>query len=174
MLGVNRLVNQKGEFPLDAKVSARVTGGTKRLLKKLKSKGHTESDVIEYGAKCLADEPILVDWEIGELQLKINILEAELYDLKARKQAKLNRLKIIAPKMIDEETMNNLMKASAKEYLEDIIQSRSKMGKVLSFSELDNHNAKSSIRATAREWGYDELLFLEEVLHQAVLSDKVV
>ena len=168
------MVNQKGEFPCDARISARVSGSTKRLLQKLKSKGHTEADVVEYAAKQLANEPILLDWEIGELDLRINVVESELYELKARKQAKLNRLKIIAPKMIDKDTMNNLMKESAREYLDSIIESRGKLGKTLSFSELDNHNAKNSIRATAREWGYDELAFLEEVLNQAVLSDKVV
>lgn len=168
------MVNQKGEFPLDSKVSARVKSSTKRLLKKLKTKGHTESDVIEYAAKQLANEPILLDWEIGELDLRINVVESELYELKARKQAKLNRLKIVAPKMIDQDTMNNLMKESAKEYLDSIIESREKLGEKLSFSDLDNHNAKNSIRATAREWGYDELAFLEEVLNQAVLSDRVV
>lgn len=168
------MVNQKGEFPLDAKVSARVKGSTKRLLKKLKTKGHTESDVIEYAAKQLANEPILLDWEIGELDLEINQVESRLYELKALKQSKLNRLKIVAPKMIDDDVLDNMLKESAKEYLEDIIQSRDKMGKTLSFSDLDNHNAKNSIRATASEWGYDELAFLEEVLNQAVLSDRVV
>lgn len=168
------MVNQKGEFPLDSKVSARVKSSTKRLLKKLKEKGHTESDVIEYAAQQLSKEPVLLDWEIGELDLQISKLESKLYELKALKQSKLNRLKIIAPKMIDEDVMNNMLRDSAKDYLGDIIHSREKMGTILSFSDLDNHNARNSIRATAREWGYDESAFVEEVLNQAILSDKVV
>lgn len=166
------MVNQKGEFPMDAKVSARVKSSTKRLLKKLKSRGHTESDVIEYAAKLLVEEPNLLDWEMGELDLQIAQLESELFELKSRRQAKLNRLKIIAPKMIDAETLNNLLIESAKEYSLDIVNSRDNFDLAL----LDNHTAKMSIMNTGEEWGYDPLKFYEEVKKQVenLLSDNNV
>lgn len=166
------MVNQKGEFPCDARISARVSGSTKRLLQKLKSKGHTEADVVEYAAKQLSKEPTLIDWEIGELDLEISALESKLYALKSKRQAKLNRLKIIAPKMIDEDTLRSLMLDSAKEYAMDIVSSRDDFNIGL----LDNHTAKSSIMSTGEEWGYDPVLFLEEVMVQVekLLSDKDV
>ena len=166
------MVNQKGEFPCDARISARVSGSTKRLLQKLKSKGHTEADVVEYAAKQLAKEPTLIDWEIGELDLEISALESKLYGLKSKRQAKLNRLKIIAPKMIDEDTLRGLMVDSAKEYASDIVNSRDNF----SMDVLDNHIAKASIMSTGEEWGYDPILFLEEVRVQVkkLLSDNDV
>lgn len=170
------MVNQKGEFPLDAKVSARVKSSTKRLLKKLKDRGHHESDVIEFAAMKLADEPLLLDWEIGELDQQIADCESVLFELKSRKQAKLNRLKIVAPKMIDDDVLNNLMVESAKEYA---ISIKEKMivayGKV-DLEKLDNPASVSGIRNDGKEWGYDPDMFLEEVKAQLkiVMSDTSV
>lgn len=152
-------MNMKGPFPRDARISARIRPETKRLIKKL---DHSEADIVEYAAKQLASEPILIEWEIGELDLKINELESELYDLKARRQAKLNRLKCIAPNMIDKDTLDNLLVDSAKNYAQSIFGSRDDF----SMDLLDNSLAKQSIMSMGKEWGYDELAFLEEVRKQ--------
>lgn len=159
------MVNKKGEFPRDAKVSARVKSSTKRLLKKLKDKGHHESDVIEYAAMKLADEPLLLDWEIGELDQEIADYESGLFELKSRRQAKLNRLKCIAPKMIDETTLSNMLVDSAKEYALSLVKGKDDFD----LSRLDNPVAKRSIMSTGKEWGYDELKFLDEVRNQVRL-----
>lgn len=159
------MVNQKGEFPMTARVSTRVPGSTKRLLKKLKQSGHSESDVIEYAAKQLSKEPVLLDWEIGEYDLQIAECEANLFELKAKRQAKLNRLKLIAPKMIDEDTMNNMLIESAKDYARTLVSSRDNF----SVDLLDNPTAKASVRSVGDEWGYDSGKFLVEVRKQVRL-----
>ena len=130
-----------------------------------KSKGHTESDVIEYGAMKLADEPLLLDWEIGELDEQIHYYESILFNLKSKKQAKLNRLKIVNPKMIDEDTLSNMLVDSAKDYALSLVKGQDNFD----MSRLENPVAKSSIMSTGKEWGYDELLFLEEVRKQVKL-----
>lgn len=154
------MVNQKGEFPLDAKISARVKSSTKRLLKKLKQSGHAESDVIEYAAKQLAEEPILLEWEIGELDYDIHNLESQLSDLKGKKQAKMNRLRCIAPKRIDEDVLQDMMIASAKDFAKDIFNSHGED----SLEMLEKR--KNAVRVTAKDWGYDPQKFLDEVRNQ--------
>ena len=155
----------KGEFPRDARVSARVTSSTKRLLKNLKDKGHHESDVIEYAAKQLAKEPTLLEWEIGEYDLQINECESVLSDLKAKRQAKLNRLKMIAPKLIDKETMQNMMKDYAHDYAVSLVNSPAGFSR----DRLDHHTARSSVRSAGEEVGYDGEEFLQEVIRQVDL-----
>lgn len=164
------MVNQKGQFPLDSKVSARVKGSTKRLLKKLKSRGHTESDVIEYGALKLAEEPLLLDWEIGELDLEIKSLKSKLFELENRKQAKLNRLKIIAPKLIDQDVLNNMLRESAHDFAQEIFDSHG--GDSLSMIE----KRRKSVRVAGEEFGYDPDDFLKEVRFQLenIMSDNDV
>ena len=164
------MVNQKGEFPLDEKISARVKGSTKRLLKKLRSKGHTEADVIEYGALKLAEEPLLLDWEIGELDLEIKHLKSVLFDLENKKQAKLNRLKCIAPKLIDQDILNNMMVESAKDFAQEIFDSHK--GNSLGMVE----KRRKSVRVAGEELGYEPDVFVDEVVCQLkiILSDNDV
>lgn len=170
------MVNQKGEFPRTERVSVRVTAKTKRLLETLKKKGHSEADVIDYAASQLAQEPILLEWEIGELKLKMIDNEKEGLELKALHQAKLNRLNQIAPKLIDEDTRNSMMVDSARDYVEDMIRRAKKMQFELSIEDFNNHETMKSIRSAGHEWGYDKEKFLDEVKKQAkiLLSDKNV
>ena len=164
------MVNQKGEFPLDAKVSARVKGSTKRLLKKLKEKGHHESDVIEYAAKQLATEPILLEWEIDELELQMISLEKQLLEIKELHKAKLLRLKEVAPKRLDKETLNNLMVGNAKEFVDDIIKRNERLGVELDIEELRNPKTISYIRKTARVLNYDPDEYSNEVFNQLAIQ----
>ena len=160
------MVNQKGEFPLDAKVSARVKGSTKRLLKKLKKRGHHESDVIEYAARQLSNEPLLLEWEIDELELQMISLEKELVELRALHKAKLLRLKEVAPKRLDKETLNNLMLDNAKEFVEDIIKRNERLGNDLNIDDLRNPKTLSHIREYAEDLNYDPDEFSKEVFNQ--------
>lgn len=160
------MVNQKGEFPLDAKVSARVKGSTKRLLKKLKKRGHHESDVIEYAARQLSNEPLLLEWEIDELELQMISLEKELVELRALHKAKLLRLKEVAPKRLDKETLNNLMLDNAKEFVEDIIKRNERLGNDLNIDDLCNPKTLSHIRKYAEDLNYDPDEFSKEVFNQ--------
>ena len=154
------MVNQKGEFPRDAKVSARVRSSTKRLLKQLKQKGHHESDVIEYAAKQLADEPILLEWEIGELDIQIADINKIQAELVARRQAKLNRLRCIAPKRIDEDTMRTMLLNAAKEIAKDIVDAHGDNSLVMI------EKRKNSIKVTAKDLGFPPFEFFDEVKKQ--------
>ena len=164
------MVNQKGEFPRDAKVSARVHGSTKRLLKKLREKGHHESDVIEYAAKQLASEPLLLEWEIDELELQMISLEKELVEIRALHKAKLLRLKEIAPKRLDKETLNNLMLDNAKEFAEDIIKRNERFNNDLNIDDLHNPKTISHIREYAENLDYDPDEFSKEVFNQLIIQ----
>lgn len=152
-------MNRKGEFTKDARISARVHPSTKRLIQKLK---HTEAEVVEYAAKQLASEPILLEWEIGEIDLEIAKLNSSLYELEARKQAKLNRLKCISPERLDEETLHNLLVDSARECALDIFTNH----EGCDVSILDNPNHARGVKAVGKEWGYSPNEFLGEVRNQ--------
>ena len=167
------MVNKKGEFPLDAKVSARVRSRTKRLLKKLREKGHHESDVIEYAAKQLASEPLLLEWEIDELELQMISLEKELVELRALHKVKLVRLKEVAPKRLDKETLNNLMLDNAKEFAEDIIKRNKRLDNNLNIDDLRNPKTISHMMEYAEDFNYDPDKFSKEVFNQLqiLLSD---
>lgn len=170
------MVNQKGEFPTDARISARVKGSTKRLLKRLKEKGHTEASVVEYAARLLAEEPVLLEWEIGEIDLKLAELDSEKYSLESEKQAKLNRLRMIAPKRLDEDTLYNMMKSHAKDYVVDSINRANRFGKSINAGDFKKSSAFSSMRSYGEDLGYDPSKFADEVVVQAeiLLSDNVV
>ncbi|MBQ6344983.1 MAG: hypothetical protein IJI96_02610 [Methanobrevibacter sp.] len=152
-------MNRKGEFTKDERISARVHPSTKRLIKKL---NHTEAEVVEYAAKQLANEPILLEWEIGEIEIKLAQLQSELYELEALKQAKLNRLKLISPERLDDETLANMLVDSAKECALDIFNNREDC----TMDIFDNHAACNGVRAVGKEWGYDPNKFLCEVKNQ--------
>lgn len=153
------MVNQKGEFTKDARISARVHPSTKRLIKKL---NHTEAEVVEYAAKQLASEPILLEWEIGEIDLKIANLKLEAQRLEAFKQAKVNRLKIISPERLDAETLQNLLVDSAKECALEIFKNHSGCDVTI----LDKKTHADGVRAVGKEWGYSPNNFLNEVRNQ--------
>lgn len=152
-------MNRKGEFTKDARISARVHPSTKRLIQKL---NHTEAEVVEYAAKQLANEPILLEWEIGELDLEIAILNSKVYELESLKQAKLNRLKIISPERLDDETLHNMLVDSARECALEIFENHENCD----VSILDNKTHAGGVRAVGREWGYSPNDFLREVRNQ--------
>lgn len=152
-------MNRKGEFTKDARISARVHPATKRLIQKLP---HTEAEIVEYAAKQLANEPTLIEWEIGELDMKIARLNAELYDLDARKHAKLNRLKCICPEKLDEATLNNMLVESAKECALEIFENHPDC----TVEILDNKTHANGVKAIGKEWGYSPNNFLSEVRNQ--------
>lgn len=152
-------MNRKSEFTKDERISARVHPSTKRLIKKL---NHTEAEVVEYAAKQLANEPILLEWEIGEIDIKLANLQSELHGLEALKQAKLNRLKMISPERLDDETLQNMLVESARECALEIRGNH----EGCDVSILDNRTHANGVRAIGKEWGYDSGKFLSEVRNQ--------
>lgn len=153
------MVNQKGEYPMKSRVSTRVHESTKRLLKSLP---YTEAEVIRIGAKYLADEANLLDWQIGELKLEINEMKAKLHSKEAYLQAKQNRLRMICPSKLDAETLQSMMVEAAKDFADEIYDSRGDEAIVA----IENSTAKSSIISEGRDLGYNGLDFLVEVKNQ--------
>lgn len=153
------MVNQKGEFPMKARVCTRVHESTKRLLKSLP---YTEAEVISIGAKYLAEESNMLEWEIGELKEEINMMQSKVHSKEALLQAKQNRLRIIAPKKLDAETLRSMLVESARDYAEQIYKAHGDN----SIVAIENPTAKSSVMSKGREWGYNQLDFLIEVKNQ--------
>ena len=153
------MVNQKGEFPMKARVSTRVHESTKRLLKSLP---YTEAEVIRIGAQYLAEESNLLEWEIGELKEEISKMKSKVHAKESLLQAKQNRLRMVAPKKLDEETLRSMLVESAKDYAEQIYKAHGGD----SIVAIENPTAKSSIMSEGRELGYNQLDFLVEVKNQ--------
>lgn len=153
------MVNQKGEFPMKARVSTRVHESTKKLLKSLP---YTEAEVIRIGALYLAEEANMLEWEIGELKSEISQMKSDVHSKESLLHAKQNRLRMVAPKKLDEETLRSMLVESAKDYAEQIYKAHGDN----SIVAIENPTAKSSIMSTGRDWGYNQLDFLIEVKNQ--------
>lgn len=163
-------MNQKGEFPMKARVSTRVHESTKRLLKQLP---YTEAEVIKIGAEYLANESNLLEWQIGEEMIEIERMKSELHSKEALLRAKQNRLRMIAPKKLDKDTLRLMLVEAAEDMAETIFKERG----VNSLVNLESPLAKSSIRSQGKDLGYNEDDFLVEVKNQlqikcqSVMSD---
>lgn len=144
---------------MTARVSTRVHESTKRLLKSLP---YTEAEVIKIGAEYLATESNLLSWQIGELKLEVAEMKAQLHAKEAYLQAKQNRLKMIAPSKLDENTLKSMLVEAAKDMADEIYDSRGEN----SLLAVENLTAKSSIMSRGKELGYDGVEFLVEVKNQ--------
>lgn len=146
----------KEEFPRDHHITARISGRTKRKIQKLP---YSYGDILEIGAEYVSKEINRLEWEKGELELEL----AELRKLTAEKEAKLhitnNRIRIVNPRKLDKDTLNDLISDTALDYAREIFDAHGKD----SLKRIDSKVAKSSIFETAKEWGYDQLRFSELV-----------
>ena len=104
--------------------------------------------------------------EINQLEQKKAELESKIADNKkivAADEAELtainNRIRIINPSKLDKDTLNQMINDAALEYAKDIFSAHG----VKSIERIQHDQAKHSIFATAREWGYDGTVFLELV-----------
>lgn len=148
---------------MKARVCTRVHESTKRLLKKLP---YTEAEVIKIGAHYLADESTLLEWQIGEEQLEIEKMKSSLHSKEALLRAKQNRLRMIAPKKLDKDTLKLMLKEAAMDTANTIFN---RYGED-SLDRLENPLAKSSIRSEGKDLGYNEDDFLVEVKNQLQLK----
>ena len=153
------MVNQKGEFPMKARVSTRVHESTKRLLKQLP---YTEAEVIKIGAMYLSDESNLLEWEIGELGVEIEKLKSQLHEKESFRKAKQNRLRMISPKKLDNDTLYGMLTEAAEDVANRIYDNYG----MNSLNKLENPLAKSSIRSEGKDLGYNPDDFLVEVKNQ--------
>lgn len=148
---------------MKARVSTRVHESTKRLLRSLP---FTEAEVIKIGAEYLANEGNLLSWQIGELKADISNIKSQLHSKEALLRAKENRLRLVSPSKLAEETLQSMLVESAKEMAEEIYDSRGEA----SLSALENSTAKSSVMSQGKDLGYDGLTFLVEVKNQLELK----
>lgn len=141
----------------DVKVSARITSRTKRQIDLLKK--YNLSEIISIGAEYLSTESNKLTFEKGELELEIAELKSELHEKEAHLTAINNRLRIIAPRELDEETLRKMLVESAVETAERIFR----MHGVDSLEKMSTGRSRNSLRAMADDLGFDEEDFLAEV-----------
>lgn len=144
---------------MKARVSTRVHESTKRLLKSLP---YTEAEVIRIGAQYLAEESNRLEWEIGELKAEISRIKSKVHSKEALLQAKQNRLRMVAPKKLDEETLRSMLVESARDFAEQIYKAHGDD----SIVDIEKPTAKSSVMREGRDLGYNQLDFLIEVKNQ--------
>lgn len=147
--------------PKTQRVSARISDKTKRQLDKLP---YSTAEVIEIGAEYVSSEINKLEFEKGELELNIAKLKKVLAEKEGKLTAINNRLRIVAPSKIDDETLNKMLVSSASVYVKELIDSYDDAGVALSRLKLPS--AKSSVRSTGKDWGYDPDKFLVEVKNQ--------
>lgn len=152
-------MNMNGEFPLSERISIRLHASEK---KKAKDLSQTYREIFLYGLKALAKEEIRLKYEIGELEVVLAKQESDANGTKALLAAKKNRLRMIAPSELDEDTLQGMLVESAGECAESIFRTHG----VDSIIKIESSLAKSSIRSEGRDLGYDEDCFFVEVKNQ--------
>ena len=160
--------------PKTERVTARISSKTKRQLQKLH---YSTAEVIEIGAEYLSNEANKLEFQKGEIELEI----AELKKILSEKEHHLvginNRLRVIAPSKIDDETLQKMLVSSASNYVKELIESCGGIAETLDRLE-SVPIAKSSVRSTGEEWGFNPDDFLREVKNQlekecqTLMSDK--
>ena len=71
----------------------------------------------------------------------------------------INRIRIINPRRLDKETLNNLISEAALDYASEIYEAHGKS----SLEKIEAKVSKQTIFNVAAEWGYDKLKFMELV-----------
>ena len=148
-----------GEFPREETISIRLHGSEKKRAKDLPQ---TYREIFLYGLNALSDEIIRLKFEIGDLEKSVTEDESKVNHAKALLAAKKNRLRMIAPKELDESTLKSMLVDSAKEVAGAIF---SRHG-VDSIIKIESHLAKQSIKSEAKDLGYCEDEYLIEVKNQ--------
>ena len=138
-----------GEFPLEEVISIRLHASEKKRSKDLPM---TYREIYLYGLNALSDEKVRLKFEIGNMEERIAKDESLLNADKALLVAKKNRLRMIAPKELDEDTLAGMLVDSAMECAESIFR-RHGMDSII---KIESSLAKSSIKSEGRDLGYDE------------------
>ena len=142
------MVFQKGEFTKTETINMRVHPSVKRKAKNLP---YTYGEIFEIGCNQLSKEIDLLMYQKGESELVVADLERELHAEKAKLTAINNRIRIINPTKLDKETLDVLIKESAKDYAQSIFD----VHEDESLERIYLDHGKHAVLSTAREWGYD-------------------
>ena len=160
--------------PKTERVTARISSKTKRQLQKLH---YSTAEVIAIGAEYLSNEANKLEFEKGELELEIADLKKAVAEKEQHLTAINNRLRIVAPNKIDDETLHKMLVSSAGSYAKELIATYNTPEKTLERLETVPI-AKSSVRSTGETWGFNPDDFLTEVKNslenecQTDVSDK--
>ena len=149
-------MNMNGEFPLDEVISIRLHTSEKQKAKHL---SQTYREIFLYGLHALAHEDVRLKYEIGNLEEQVAQKESSVNADKALLAAKKNRLRMIAPQELSQDTLQSMLCDSAKDYAESIFNIRGNDAII----HVENDLAKKSIRSEGRDLGYDGDKFLVEV-----------
>ena len=152
-------MNMNGEFPLEEVISIRLHASEKKRSKDLPM---TYREIFLYGLNALSDEKARLKFEISNLEESVFRDESELNANKSLLAAKKNRLRMIAPKELDEDTLASMLLDSAREYALSIFNSHGDD----SILRIESSLAKKSIMAEGRDLGYDGDAFFVEVKNQ--------
>lgn len=169
-----RLFDMAVKPPKTERVTARISSKTKRQLQKLH---YSTAEVIAIGAEYLSNEANKLEFEKGELELEIANLKKAVAEKEQHLTAINNRLRIVAPNKIDDETLHKMLVSSASSYAKELIDTYDTPEKTLERLE-SVPIAKSSVRSTGENWGFNPDAFLTEVKNQlenecqTVVSDK--
>lgn len=145
--------------PKEERISARVSYSTKRKLNDLP---YSYGEVLEIGAEYLSNETNRLTWEKAEIELDIANLRKELSEKEAKLVAINNRLRIINPKLLDGDTLNDLIDFAASDYAMEVFQEH----KNDSLRRISIGNIAAAVRRYARESGYDPNKFYDLVVNQ--------
>lgn len=153
------MVNQNGEFPLEEVISIRLHASERKRAKDLPQ---TYREIFLYGLNALSNEQVRLKFEIGRLEKIVAEEESKVNANKSLLAAKKNRLRMIAPKELDEDTLASMLVDSARECAMAIFNRHGK-GSII---KIENSLAKQSIKSEGRDLGYDEESFFVEVKNQ--------
>lgn len=145
-----------GEFPKEERISARVSGKTKRQLSKLP---YSYGEVLEIGANYLSSEINMLEYQKGELELEISNLEKQTKEKENHLHAINNRIRLINPRRLDKETLDTMISEAALDYAREIYDAHGDN----SLNRLQSRKAISSVYKTAKDWKFDEFEFMKEV-----------
>lgn len=148
-----------GEFPLEEVISIRLHASERKRAKDL---SQTYREIFLYGLNALSNEQVRLKFEIGKLEEKVATGEAKVNADKSLLAAKKNRLRLIAPAELDEDTLASMLVESAREYAQTIFNRHGND----SIIKIEGHLAKQSIKSEGRDLGYNEDSFFIEVKNQ--------
>ena len=152
-------MNMNGEFPLEEVISIRLHASERKRAKDL---SQTYREIFLYGLNALSNEQVRLKFEIGKLEEKVANGEAKVNADKSLLAAKKNRLRLIAPAELDEDTLASMLVESAREYAQTIFNRHG----ADSIIKIEGHLAKQSIKSEGRDLGYNEDSFFIEVKNQ--------
>ena len=139
--------------PKDEIITFRTRPKYKRQSQKLPC---TYEDIFLAGLVHLSKEVNLLEHEKSELELEKATLEEHVSKISLRLTEINNRIRVIAPKRLDKETLNLLINDSAKDYAEEIYDSWGDA----SLSKLQVEHFKRTVIHYGRDKGYDGSKFL--------------